>query len=76
VRAVAEAPNPKIVAELRSFLGLVNYYGIFLPNFTSTAAPLYDLLWKNAPWTWGKAQRVSFQGVKDLLKIVRFASPF
>ena len=64
---MAEAPDPKIVAELRSFLGLVNYYGLFLPNFT--AAPLYDLLWKNAPWTWGKAHRVSFQGVKDLLKL-------
>ena len=42
--------------------------GLFLSNFASTATPLYDLLWKNAPWTWVKAQRGSFQGVKDLLK--------
>ena len=42
--------------------------GLFLSNFASTATPLYDLLWKSAPWTWVKAQRGSFQGVKDLLK--------
>ena len=68
VHAVAEAPEPKRVAELRSFLEFVNYYGKFLPNFASIAAPLYDLLQKDAQWTWGKAQRVSFQGVQDLLK--------
>ena len=68
VRAVADAPEPKRVAELRSFLGLVNYYGKFLPNLTSTAAPLYTLLWKNASWVWGKAQKAAFMGVKELLQ--------
>ena len=33
VRAVREAPTPKDVSQLRSFLGLVNYYGKFLPIF-------------------------------------------
>ena len=33
VCVVAEAPDTKRVAELRLFLGLVNYYGNFLPNF-------------------------------------------
>ena len=51
VHAVAEAPEPKRVAELRSFLEFVNYYGKFLPNFASIAAPLYDLLQKDAQWT-------------------------
>ena len=32
VRAVREAPTPKDVSQLRLFLGLVNYYGKFLPN--------------------------------------------
>ena len=44
VCAIAEAPEPKRVAELRSFLGLVNYYGKFLPNLALVASPLYNLL--------------------------------
>ena len=32
VRAIKDAPTPTNVAQLRSFLGLVNYYGKFLPQ--------------------------------------------
>ena len=32
VHAVREAPTPKDVSQLRSFLGMLNYYGKFLPN--------------------------------------------
>ena len=68
VRVVAEAPEPQRVDELRSFLGLVNYYGKFLYNLASTAAHLYQLLQKNAPWVWGKVQRAAFKEVKKLLQ--------
>ena len=68
VRAVAEAPEPLRVDELRSFLGLVNYYGKFLHNLASTAAPLFQLLHKGAPWVWGKVQRAAFKEVKKLLQ--------
>ena len=68
VRAVAEAPEPQQVDELRSFLGLVNYYGKFLPSLASTAAPLYRLLQKKAHWVWGKDQSSAFEEVKKLLQ--------
>ena len=48
--------------------GLVNYYVKFLPNLATTAAPLYSPLKKNAHWTWGKAQKGGFKGVKDFLQ--------
>ena len=68
VQAVAEAPKPTNVAELRSFLGLVNYYGKFLPNLSSTAAPLYELLRKSTAWKWSDRQQTAFQKLKDCLQ--------
>ena len=56
VRAIVEAPAPQNVSQLRSFLGLVNYYGKFLPNLSSTLAPLYRLLEKQAKWIWSAAK--------------------
>ena len=44
--AIQEAPQPKNVTELKSFLGLLNYYSKFLPSLSSTLAPLYTLLQK------------------------------
>ena len=55
------------MAELRSFLGLVNYYGKFLPDLVTTAAPLYNLS-KNTSWWWGKDQQSAFEKVKTLLQ--------
>ena len=44
IRAVTEAPVPEDVTELRSFLGLLNYYGWFIPNLSSQLHPLNELL--------------------------------
>ena len=67
VRAVTEAPNPRSVSQLRSFLGLVNYYQKFLPNLSSTLAPLHRLLRKNSTWTWGPEQQKAFKEAKSQL---------
>ena len=42
--AVMKAPIPCNVSELRSFLGLLNYYGKFLPNLSTILHPLNQLL--------------------------------
>lgn len=39
--AIIQAPHPKDVQQLRSFLGLINYYGKFIPNLTSLIHPLH-----------------------------------
>ena len=44
VQAILDAPNPQNVQELKSYLGLLSYYGKFLPNLSSVLAPLYRLL--------------------------------
>ena len=46
--AIQQAPRPKDVKQLRSFLGLVNYYGKFIPQLSTIEKPLNDLLKKEA----------------------------
>ena len=36
VQAITAAPKPSKVSELKSFLGLVNYYAKFIPNLATT----------------------------------------
>ena len=52
VQAIRDAPEPTNVTELKAFLGLLNYYGRFLPNLLETLHPLYALLGKNRPCKW------------------------
>ena len=59
VRAIREVPMPKKVAELRAFLGLVNYYGKFLPNLSTRLSTLYELLKKGAEWKWSSEQEAA-----------------
>ncbi|KAK3731800.1 hypothetical protein QZH41_007620 [Actinostola sp. cb2023] len=67
VRAIREAPRPSNVNELRSFIGLVNYYARFLPNLASSMAPFYYLLKKDVKWQWNKLHESTFKKIKQLM---------
>ncbi|XP_064653028.1 uncharacterized protein K02A2.6-like [Lineus longissimus] len=68
VRAIAQAPTPMDVKELRSYLGCLNYYAKFLPNLSMVLAPLHELLVKNVLFHWGSEQESAFRQSKDLLQ--------
>ena len=76
VKAVVDAPDPRNISELRSFLGMVNYYGKFLPNLATTLSPLYHLLRQTTSWRWGPKQKRAFRKVKRLLKSSRVLTHF
>ena len=57
VKAVQNAPAPQKVSQLKSFIGLVNYYGKFLSDLSSVLAPLYRLFQKGTKWVWGDEQQ-------------------
>jgi hypothetical protein len=67
VDAIEKAPEPSNVEELRSFLGLLTYYGKFLPNMSTLLAPLYQLLHKNQVWKWGTCEKNAFMKAKQQL---------
>nr|XP_023659478.1 uncharacterized protein K02A2.6-like [Paramormyrops kingsleyae] len=62
-----EAPTPKNVSELKSYLGLLNYCNKFLPNLATLLAPLHELLRQDMCWKWHVQQEEAFQKSKDLL---------
>lgn len=64
VRTISQAPAPRNVSELKAFLGLLNYYGKFLPNLSTTLAPLHKLLAKRAHFQWNHSQQDAFNTVK------------
>ena len=68
IQAVQDAPAPTTVSKLRTFLGLVNYYGKLIPNLSTMLAPLRILLRKGAKWKWGSDQVRAFKAVKATLK--------
>ena len=68
VRAVTDAPSPKNASELKSYLGMINYYQKYLPNLATTLAPLHELLRKGTHWRWGTKQQEAFDKSKELLK--------
>ena len=67
LRAIVQAPAPKNINELRSFLGLINYYGKFIPNAATILNPLNNLLHKDTKWKWSKECQSSFNLAKEKL---------
>ena len=52
IAAIMQPPMPRNVQQLRSFLGLLNYYRKFLLNLATIIQPLNDLLEKDKKWVW------------------------
>ena len=65
--AILEAPSPKSVSEVKSFLGMVTYYSRFIPRFSTILAPLYDLLKKDRTFKWSNVEDNAFKTVKAKL---------
>ena len=67
VDAISSLPEPSDTAELRRYLGMVNYLGRYLPHLSTVLKPLNMLLTKEAAWTWGPPQVVAFKKVKEMI---------
>ena len=61
LQAIQDVPSPKNVTQLKSYLGLLSYYGRFSPNLSNVLFPLYRLLRKQTPWKWSITEEETFQ---------------
>ena len=64
IKAIVDMPEPNNPKELRSFLGMVNYYDRFTPGLASKCACLNDLLHKDAKWKWTKLHSQAVNAIK------------
>lgn len=66
VEALEECSVPQTHKELQSFLGMVGFYNRFIPNFSSMAAPLTDMVGARCPnqLQWTKQGMKAFRGLQ------------
>lgn len=60
-------PVPKTQKQVRSFLGMANYYRRFIHNFAKIAAPLNALLSKDKKMEWTESCQEAFNILKNKL---------
>ncbi len=65
-------PKLSRMQELRSFLGLLNYYGKFVRNLLH---PLNQLLKDKQKWEWSKECDQAFQLAKDSASVLTHYDP-
>ena len=82
VKSIMEWVPPTKVADLRSFLGLANYYRRFIEGYSKKVSPLTDLLKKDKKWNWDDNCQKAFDKLKQaistepVLKLPDFSKPF
>ncbi|VVA40894.1 PREDICTED: Retrovirus-related Pol poly from transposon, partial [Prunus dulcis] len=64
IEAVVNWPRPTSVTEIRSFLGLAEYYRHFVEGFSTIAAPLTYLTRKRVKFAWSDKCEESFNELK------------
>src|SRR6218665_1733802 len=67
VEALLKFPAPNNKKQVQSMLGLVGYYGKFMPHFADLTLPLTALLKKNVPFRRSEADNAAFVDLKSRL---------
>lgn len=76
IAAVKHFREPKTIAELRSFLGLITYVGRFIPNHASRTEPLRRLLQAGVSFHWKEEQQEAFKTIKLAICETKFLGFF
>ena len=66
-KAILKWPSPKCTKNVRSFLGLANFYHCFVPKFADIAAPLTSPTGNQAVFKWEDEHEKTFNALKQSL---------
>lgn len=64
INAIIKTEHPINTAELRTFLGIANFYNKFIPNLASITNPLNNLLKKESSFRWSPECEQAFIQIK------------
>ena len=67
INEIKNMPLPEDTKALQSFLGLMNYFKRFIPQYSTTTHPLRELLHKDTPWDWNADCQNAFDKLTNAL---------
>jgi hypothetical protein len=70
VETISHIPQLTNVSRLRTFIGLCNYYQMFMKVFNSIAKPLTQLTYIDKEFIWDEAQEHAFQKLKAMFSSI------
>ena len=76
IAGIAKFKTPTNVTELKSFLGLAQQLGFFLPDLSQATSAMRTLLKKNTAWLWTPEIDLEFHKAKEILTSDAIVKPF
>ncbi|XP_013403532.1 uncharacterized protein K02A2.6-like [Lingula anatina] len=73
---IMNMPKPENVLELKSFLGMLNFYGKFIKNMSIQVSTLNRFLSKNVEWNWTKECDAAFNAAKSAISAESCLTPY
>lgn len=67
IKAITELPAPTNITELRSLMGMLNYFSKFVDKLAMTMKPISDLLKSDTVFQWDSPQQEALEAVKAKL---------
>lgn len=76
IAKITELASPRNVHEVREVLGLINFYGGFIPHYSDICAPINRLTGKDVPWDWSPECESAFRRLLDSVRNDVFLAAF